>query len=348
MATLTPQIGYPLKLSSGGALQLNVIKLENHLIEQLSYNQTEASTLVNEITSLVREDNKSTLLSAGIKAPHLLNVILQSVDPSERLRFIQIQAGGADGLYDIARYHLETYRQILQSVSGDDERLQLLQMKDRIGWTVLHFSVYLYVPKIVQVILESVSEEMRYTLLSMEDNYKRTPIHIACIVERSEVLEMMMRLITVEMRCKLLQLPAVLGYTPLHLSALLDHTQCIRVIADSVSSQQLIHLLRITNDKKRTPLQTAAECNNQAAVAQLQEYQTKALIDVALRHTDESGENPSYYPGRTIIACNLYLLIEQNPFHITIVIILLMNAFICLARGRLHCSTKNPKTSLYL
>ena len=126
----------------------------------------------------------------------------------------------------------------------------------------------------------------------------------------SEVLEMMMRLITVEMRYKLLQLTAVFGCTPLHWSALFDHTQCIRAMADSVSSQQLIHLLRITNDEGRTPLQTAAERYHQAAVAQLQDYQTKALINVALRHTDESGENSSYYPGRIIIRLlyfNLYI-----------------------------------------
>ena len=56
-----------------------------------------------------------------------------------------------------------------------------------------------------------------------------------------------------------------------------------------MSSQQLIHLLRITDDKRRTPLQLAAERNKQAAVELLQEYQTKALIDVAVRHADESG-----------------------------------------------------------
>ena len=89
-----------------------------------------------------------------------------------------------------------------------------------------------------------------------------------------------------------------------------DTTQHIRVIADSVSSQQLIHLLRITNDKGRTPLQLAAEKNDQAVVDLLQDYQTKALINVALRHADESGENSSYYPGRIIIRLlyfNLYI-----------------------------------------
>ena len=184
MATSRPQIGYPLKLSSGGALTLNVIKLENHLIEQLNYNQTEASMLVDEITSLVREDNKSVLRTAVEReAPHLVNVILQSVDPSERVRFIQIQAGGVRGLYDIAKYHLEleTFRQVLKSVSSDDERLQLLQMKGNFALTVLHYAAYDSATGRVKVILESVSEEMRYILLSKENNDKWTPIHIACM-----------------------------------------------------------------------------------------------------------------------------------------------------------------------
>ena len=297
MAAFTPQIGYPLKLSSGEALQLNAIKLKQHLIQQLNYNQTDVSTLVDGIKSLVREDKKSALLTAVVKreAPHLVNVILQSVDPSERLRFIQIQASGFFGLFIIARYHLETFRQILQSVSSDDERFQLLQMQDIGDWTVLHDAAAWSATETVQAILESVSEEMRYTLLNMEDYAKSTPILIAYIQRSSELLKMMMRLITVEMKYKLLQLPDVYGLTPLHWSALLDRTQHIRLIADSVSSQQLIHLLRITDDEGRTPLQRAAELNQQAVVELLQDYQTKALIDVALQHADESGENSPYY-----------------------------------------------------
>ena len=97
----------------------------------------------------------------------------QSVDPSERLRYIQIQAGGAFGLYCIAECHPETYRQRLQSVSSDDERLQLLQMNDiGLGFTVLHYAAYYSATETVQVVLQSISEEMRYTLLSMEDSFK--------------------------------------------------------------------------------------------------------------------------------------------------------------------------------
>ena len=180
-AAVPPKIGYPIKLNRNGTVTFDDRKLENHLIQQLNYNQTEASTLVDEITSLVREDNKSALLTAvDREAPHLVNIILQSVDPSERLRFIQIQSGGAGGLSNIARYHLETYRQILLSVSSDDERLQLLQMKDRTGWTLLHSAAF-NSTEIVQVILESVSEEMRYTLLCMGDSNKMTPINVACM-----------------------------------------------------------------------------------------------------------------------------------------------------------------------
>ena len=292
-AAVPPKIGYPITLNRNGTVTFQARKLENHLIQQLNYNQTEASTLVDEIIRLVREDNKSAFWTVAVerKAPHLVNFMLQSVDPSERLRFIQIQAGGVNDLYVVARNHPETFRQILQSVSSDDERLQLLQMKRR-GCTVLHYATEFSATEIVQVILESVSEEMCHTLLSMEDEYnnKRTPIHVACIHGHYELLEMMMRLITVEMRYKLLQLPGPGGYTPLHWSAIMwGRTHHIRVIADSVSSQQLIHLLRITNDMRRTPLQRAAEENKQAAVELLQDYQTKALIDVALQQTEPSG-----------------------------------------------------------
>ena len=61
MAGSTPHIDYPLKSSNTGVLTLDVIKLKHHLIEQLNYNQTDASTLVDEITSLVKEDKEPTL-----------------------------------------------------------------------------------------------------------------------------------------------------------------------------------------------------------------------------------------------------------------------------------------------
>ena len=105
-AVVVPQIVHPLKLSKKDAVIFDSNKLEDHLIQQLSYNQNEASTLVDAITSLVRANNKSVLLTAAVwrNAPHLVNVMLQSVDPSERLRFIQIQADGRDdGLHYYGR-----------------------------------------------------------------------------------------------------------------------------------------------------------------------------------------------------------------------------------------------------
>ena len=63
-AAAVPQIGYPIKLSYNGTVTFDDRKLEIHLIQQLSYNRTEASTLVDEITRLVREDNKSALHTA--------------------------------------------------------------------------------------------------------------------------------------------------------------------------------------------------------------------------------------------------------------------------------------------
>ena len=127
-AAVVQQIVYLLKLTNNGTVTFNARKMENYQTQQqLNHNQTEASALVDEITNLVRKYKKSGLWTAAVwrEAAHLLIVILQPVHPSERLRLIQIQAGGAGGLYYIARQHLETYRHIIQSVSSDDERLQL-------------------------------------------------------------------------------------------------------------------------------------------------------------------------------------------------------------------------------
>ena len=185
----------------------------------------------------------------------------------------------------------ENFRQILQSASSD-ERLQILQLKDgETGATILHVAAANSDAETVEMILECVSEEERYILLSAQDRDNFTPIHYACHNHNSRVLDLMISILKEETWYKLLQITSVKGTTPLHASAYWGHTQAISTIANSLTAQQLIHLLKVTNDDGRTPLQLA-ECRGKHAAADLlQDYQTKALIDVALQQTDQTGSN---------------------------------------------------------
>jgi ankyrin repeat protein len=223
------QIMYPITLDKAGRLVCDLRKLKDHLIQELNYNQTDVSRLVTELSQLLAIIDSRGVLRAAAENNNteLFKLILQSVNPEERLHFIQEQAGGFDGLLVIAYRYLESYRIIFQSISSD-ERLQLLLMKDSDsdsdGYTILHYLPAGYNTERVErveMILESVSEEERYVLLSAQNNDMMTPVHYVCGYGNTEVLELMMRLITTEdTRYKLLQIPGYKGLTPLHMSAL--------------------------------------------------------------------------------------------------------------------------------
>ena len=189
----------------------------------------------------------------------------------------------------------ENLKQILQSISSD-ETLQMLHLKDsETCATILHIAVCEPDAKAVERLLECVSEEERYILLCAQDRNQFTPIHYPCFHDNNRVLGLMNRLLKEETLYKLLQITSASGSTPLHVSALRGNTQAITAIADSLTALQLIHLLRITDDYGRTPLQWAEYYGKHAAAELLQNYQTKALIDVALQQADQTGSNSTPY-----------------------------------------------------
>ena len=185
----------------------------------------------------------------------------------------------------------ENFKQILQSISSDD-RLKTLQIRDnKTGMTILHIAAANSDTETVEMILDCVSEEERYILLSAQAWNQFTPIHFACLSDNSSLLDLMIRLFKEETRYKLLQITSASGSTPLHWSALRGHTQAISTIADSLTAQHLLHLLGITDDYGKTPLRRAQYGGKLAAADLLQDYQTKALIDVALQQADQTGSN---------------------------------------------------------
>ena len=98
----------------------------------------------------------------------LTYVILQSVNPDDRLLFIEKQAGGVLGLFDIASNNSLAFRRILQSVRSAERLRQLLKTKGSIGgMPILHWAAVLAMTwgtEMVGVILKSISKEERYIL----------------------------------------------------------------------------------------------------------------------------------------------------------------------------------------
>ena len=219
-------------------------------------------------------------------------MILQSVSSDERLQILQIKDGeGRTVLYRAAcmpvTEGIEMLNMIMQSIRSD-ERLQLLQLEDNSGMTILHHAACVSATNIIEVILESVSEEECYVLLSTHDSGGCTPIQLACFYKHRS-LDVMIRLTTEETWYRALLVPDGRGCTPLHASAFCGQTKVIKSISNSLSAQHLRRLLRKTDRVGHTPLRTAEKGHNRAAAELLQEYQTIALIDIALQQTDETG-----------------------------------------------------------
>ena len=263
------------------------------LIQGLDYNLTDADRLVSELSELLTEDCTDVLYNARNNVELTYVKILQSVNADDRLLFLEKQKCGVLGLFRIASNYSVAFRRILQSLRSA-ERMQLLKMKDSINrMSILQWAAVQSMDRgseMLEVIFKSVSEEERYNLLQRDKEL--TLIHSACFHGDTRMLEVMIRLTKEEAWYKLLQIPDVhLRQTPLHWSASNNQTQAIKTIADSVTTLRMVYLLKVTENDGYTPLQLAKYGGKQAAAKLLQDYQTKALIDVAIQQTDATGTN---------------------------------------------------------
>ena len=98
-------------------------------------------------------------------------VILQSVNPDDRLLFIEKQACGVPGLFTIASSNYSmAFRRILQSVRSAERMQLLMNTKGSVSGMsihVLHWAAVLAITwgtEMVGVILKSISKEERYIL----------------------------------------------------------------------------------------------------------------------------------------------------------------------------------------
>ena len=170
----TTQNMYPITLDDNGGFICNLNEFKYQLIQGLDYHLTDADRLVSELSELLTEDCTKVPYNARNNTK-LMYVILQSVNPDDRLLFIEKQACGVPGLFTIASSNYSmAFRRILQSV-GSAERMQLLMnTKGSIGgMSILHWAAVLAITwgtEMVETILKSISKEERYILLQIGES----------------------------------------------------------------------------------------------------------------------------------------------------------------------------------
>ena len=255
---------------------LDDIKLKQHLIQQLKYQETDASIKVDWIKNLVKEDESAIVIVAA-EAPDLVNVMLQSVDLSERLKFIQTRAGGFNGLYNIALFHHETYRQILQSISSDDERLQLLQMKDQRGRTVLNRAAA-YSAKEERVL--RTAADGTFTMENMDraaalfatdglDSWAANFMNAEEIHWEAEyvgTVQVILESVNEEMRCKLLSMEDNNKSTPIQRACRQRNSEVLKAMMRLITVEETRYeLLQLPDKDGLTPLHRLAALDEPAA-----------------------------------------------------------------------------------
>ena len=194
-------------------------------------------------------------------------------------------------MFPIVCQRRDSFKLFLGSLTGD-ERCQLLQMRNRYGQTILHFAAAETDSETVGMILNSVSEVESYSLLSVRGNDKSTPIHYAYFhvnLGNNKILATMKSFTSKEAWYKLIQIPDNQEQTLLQVSLWHGHKVAAEIIVASVAANYFLHFLTTTDGTGRTRLQQAKDSGDQSVVALLQDYQTKALIDIALQQTNEAG-----------------------------------------------------------
>ena len=152
MAAAPARNVYPVTLDDEGKFSCDLAELKNFLIHRLDYGQINTERVISDLLVLLSDGRSEVLYNIfhgewrydaelTTDLTELTHVILQAVNPDERLNFIKKQTDGTYGLTGIAINSCETFQVILHSISGD-EKLLLLQMTEGCDTTILHLAAF--------------------------------------------------------------------------------------------------------------------------------------------------------------------------------------------------------------
>jgi ankyrin repeat protein len=140
--------------------------------------------------------------------------------------------------------------QILSYVQQKSNILSCLEIKDSIGWSVLHYAIGRGELDLTTFLLASPYA----TNMSMPDNLGRTLLHHAALYSRMDVIDLLL-----DMNFKIDGVDSI-GQTVLHHAAKSNNLQAVRRLIQVGAGYQLVHEDR----HGRTPLQLAQQRSNKS------------------------------------------------------------------------------------
>ncbi|XP_067940006.1 ankyrin repeat and SOCS box protein 7-like [Watersipora subatra] len=209
-----------------------------------------------------------------------LRAALESVQPAELLRLlITIKHDSYTAvMIAAAEAHTEICRLLLSPIRRTAD--ELLWMKQKDEWTVLHLAVWSRDnTECVELLIDTVSDERKYEFVAEKNVYGNTAIALAALYGRSKCLESFLYSFSSLQRDSLLNIQSNSLYTPLHSAAYRGQTTALKVMLGSVSLVTASSLLNIKNKYKRTPLEEAEFRGKKESSELLKRWEKQPVIE---------------------------------------------------------------------
>lgn len=184
----------------------------------------------------------------------------------------------------------ETWRECVQPVTADQIYTLLLEVKNRVGRTAIHFGATRGDDKMIECLLSRLSPDQIYTLLKVKTVARSTAIHFKAMCGDFPSIELLLSRLSADQIYKLLQVQNSVGRTAIHFAALkADNNKMIECLLNKLSSYQRLKLLDMKNREGRTAQALATDTDHPVAAEYLQECRHQAAEQIQRR--EDAGMN---------------------------------------------------------
>ncbi|XP_067951906.1 ankyrin repeat, PH and SEC7 domain containing protein secG-like [Watersipora subatra] len=210
---------------------------------------------------------------------YVLRSALESVQPSELLRLLITTEHDSYTAIMVAAKgsHTEACRLLLSPIRRTAD--ELLWMKRKDGWTVLHIAALRGDSECVELLIDTVSDERKYKFVAETTEQGSTAIALAAAWGKRKCLESLLYSFSSLQRDSLLNIQDNYLDTPLHRAAYSGETTALKVMLGSVSLVTVSSLLNIKNKYKRTPLEDAEFKGNKESSELLKRWEKQSVVE---------------------------------------------------------------------
>ncbi|XP_067928079.1 serine/threonine-protein phosphatase 6 regulatory ankyrin repeat subunit B-like [Watersipora subatra] len=208
-----------------------------------------------------------------------LKAALETVQPADLLRLlITIKHDSYTAIMVAANEgHTEACRLLLSPLRKTAD--ELLWMKRKDGWTVLHIAACRGYSEYVELLMDTVSYERKYEFVAEKNVYGTTAIGVAAWCGSNKCIESLLNNFSSLQIEFLLNIQNNILYTPLHYAARNGETTALKVMLRSVSLVTASSLLNIKNRDQKTPLEEALFRGNKESSELLKRWPMEPVVE---------------------------------------------------------------------